>query len=166
MLSVNPRFLLDGMLGSLASWLRICGYDSVYHVDMNDDALLLEAKKENRILLTRDKQLHERSEKYNVISFYVLGTNTIEKLAYLCRNAGIPLIPRSSRCSQCNSIIILIRKDKIIEQIPENSYKHYNEFWVCESCGKIFWKGSHWNKILETLNSAQRDANRIYNIFT
>ena len=158
MFTLNPRFLLDGMLGSLASWLRICGYDSIYHVDMKDEDLLLEAKKENRILLTRDKQLFERSKKYDVSSFYVKGNNPTEKLGYLCKNIGISLIPCSSRCSQCNSPIKTINKEKIIGLIPEKSFTHYNQFWICESCGKIFWKGSHWNKILKTLSIAKKEC--------
>ena len=156
MLTVNPRFLLDGMLGSLASWLRICGYDSIYHIDMNDEDLLLEAKKENRILLTRDKQLFERSKKYDVTSYYVQGKNPVERLGYLCKNIGISLVPQSSRCSQCNSQIKLIDKEEIIDQIPVKSYKHYDKFWICISCGKIFWKGSHWDKIIKTLSTAQK----------
>ena len=156
MITINPRFLLDGMLGSLASWLRICGYDSVYYVDMNDDGLLVAAIKENRILLTRDKQLHERCKKYNVTSIYILGNSIVEKLGYLDKKLGIALTPSSSRCSQCNSEIKPIKKESIKNQVPVNSYMHYDEFWVCESCGKIFWKGSHWNKILETLNLVQR----------
>ena len=155
MLSVNPKFLLDGMLGSLASWLRICGYDSIYHKDMNDDSLIAEANKEHRILLTRDKQLYERCKKHNVTSYYVMGDKIIEQLSYLCINMGISLTPSSSRCSNCNSEIMPVDKDDIKEKIPENSYKHYDEFWKCNSCDKVFWMGSHWNKILETLNLAQ-----------
>ena len=58
MITINPRFLLDGMLGSLASWLRICGYDSVYYVDMNDDALFISNHDNNEILRYVPRELH------------------------------------------------------------------------------------------------------------
>ena len=153
---MKPRFLLDGMLGSLTSWLRICGYDTIYHFDMKDDFLLAEAKKGDRVLLTKDKQLLARSKKYGIKAYYVLGDKIIMQLAYLCVNLGITLTPSSSRCSNCNAEIMLTDKNIVKNRITENTYRHYDEFWVCNSCDKIFWRGSHWKKILETLVLAQR----------
>lgn len=155
---MKPRFLLDGMLGSLTSWLRICGFDTAYHKDMNDDFLITEAKKGNRILLTKDKQLLERSKKFGVKAYYVLGDNIIMQLSFLCVNLGITLTPSSSRCSKCNAEIILKDKNNFKNRVSENTYRNYDEFWVCNSCDKIYWKGSHWKKILETLSLAQREC--------
>ncbi len=154
------KFVADGMLGSLARWLRMMGHDVEFPVVLNDDRLMALAKKEDRILLTRDLELYRRSTAKGIETFYVEGRNEPERLASLARGLGLSLEIdlRFSRCPKCNTGIETISKAKIVGKVERNTFDHYNEFWECPKCGKIYWQGAHWPKIRETLACAKRIA--------
>jgi uncharacterized protein with PIN domain len=150
------RFILDGMLGSLSRWLRICGYDTLYKRDVQDDNLIEEADRTCRILLTKDKELVSRARKKGIPSYYVGGLTDEERLAFLTDNLNVVLKPINSRCPICNNRLNKTDKILIKDKVPKRTYKHQDEFWLCENCSKVYWKGSHWtniSRILEKLNS-------------
>lgn len=146
------RFLLDGMLGSLARWLRILGYDTEYHVDMEDDMLRVEAKESHRVLVTRDAELHRKTVNSGAEAVLIHSEHTIEQLRELADSLSISLIPMNTRCPRCNGVLDYIDKDEIAGKVPEESYKVFDEYWVCTDCNAIYWKGSHWVQIEETLS--------------
>jgi uncharacterized protein with PIN domain len=146
-----PRFLLDGMLGSLARWLRILGYDTVYHNDMEDELLKLESISSNRILVTRDTKLQKNAEKIGSESILIHSEHILGQLEELVNELKISLVPKNTRCPRCNGKLELVNKDEIIGKVPEESYKVFDEYWVCIDCDSIYWKGSHWIQIEETL---------------
>ncbi len=154
------KFVADGMLGSLARWLRMMGYDVEFPIVLNDDRLMSLAKKEDRILLTRDLELYKRATARGIDAFYVEGRNESERLASLAGRFGLPLEIdlRFSRCPKCNTKIAIVPKAKIVGKVERNTFEHYNEFWQCPKCGKIYWQGAHWPKIRETLVDAKRIA--------
>jgi uncharacterized protein with PIN domain len=155
------KFVADGMLGSLARWLRMMGHDVEFPAILDDDKLMVLAKKENRILLTRDLELYKRSAARGIDVFYVEGKTEAERLAALAKRFGIELeIDLSvSRCPKCNTPIHEVPKEKIAGKVEENTFAHYDEFWECPKCGKVYWQGSHWPKIRETLEEAKRRVN-------
>ena len=147
-------FLLDGMLGSLARWLRIGGYDTEYRKDSDDDLLLEEAKNSKRILLTKDESLSARARKIGVHSIYLHGNSDELNLSQLVSELGLTFNPNESRCPRCNYQLSFVDKDKVVNRVPERTFRAFNEFWLCERCGGIYWRGSHWPKIIETLENA------------
>lgn len=147
-----PRFLLDGMLGSLARWLRILGYDTLYHVDMDDDELRNEAMRTDRILVTRDEELYKKTKKTEVESAFIQSVHIMNQLEELTKSLSISLIPLNTRCPRCNGGLVPIEKDQVEEKIPVESFKVFDDFWNCSECNAVYWKGSHWIKIEETLN--------------
>lgn len=151
------RFIADGMLGKLTRWLRMLGHDVEYSKLLDDDELIKFAKSEQRILLTRDVRLYQRAATENVKAFLVEGKTEYERLAELARKYDfeLELDVSSSRCPKCNSRIRPVQKEEVIERIPLSTSKFYDEFWQCESCGKIYWQGSHWKRIYETLGKAR-----------
>ena len=155
------KFVADGMLGSLARWLRMMGHDVEFPAVLDDDKLMVLAKKENRILLTRDLELYKRSTTRGIDVFYVEGKNESERLGALAKRFGITLeIDLSvSRCPRCNTMIQPVSKEEIANKVEKNTFAHYDEFWVCPKCGKVYWQGAHWPKIRETLEEAKRRAN-------
>lgn len=152
---MTPRFLVDGMLGSLARWLRICGYDTEYRRDTKDEKLIEEANVSGRILLTKDLQLSIMAGKRDAESILVKGSSDYEELGCVALKLGLELNASDSRCPQCNNQIKKIKKEEVRDKVPLNSYNAFEAFWICEKCDAIYWKGSHWNNIKSTINMAR-----------
>lgn len=152
------KFVADGMLGSLARWLRMMGHDVVYSFGLDDDKLIALARSEGRVLLTRDLQLYKRSIARGVDVFYVEGKNEAERLAVIAERFGLALEIdlKTSRCPRCNTAIQPVPKASIADKVEKNTFAHYDEFWECPKCGKVYWQGAHWPKIHETLEDARK----------
>jgi uncharacterized protein with PIN domain len=152
---MKPRFLLDGMLGSLARWIRIIGYDAEYRRNTNDDNLIDEASNSNRILLTRDKALVKKAQKLGVESLCLTTRNKQKNLQLIVNNYKLKFDLSNSRCPKCNNILKKENKEFIKNKIPEKSYNAYNIFWYCNNCNSVYWRGTHWEKIQEFLLTIQ-----------
>jgi len=147
------EFVTDGMLGRLTRWLRLLGCDVKYLRDSSDTVVLEITKEDKRILLTRDLELHKRAVKQNIKSCLVKTGTDPEKLATLAKlfNIKIEINPIVSRCPICNSLIHSIDKMKVKDRVYPGTFKKHNMFWECMSCRKIYWYGTHWKKINETI---------------
>ena len=154
------RFVVDGMLGGLARWLRMLGYETQYEANVDDDALLQLSQVSETVLLTRDEELYKRAKKRSITSVLVIGDAENVRLAQLAKNLGISLEVNmtSTRCPECGSTLSEISKDEAAKSVPATSLKLYDRFWRCtnESCAKTYWVGSHWKRIHETLEEARR----------
>lgn len=139
------------MLGSLARWLRIIGFDTLYYVDKEDEELRNEADKTGRILVTKDTELYQNAVKKGVNAIRINSDNSLDQLKEISQTLNLPLIPSNTRCPRCNGLLSIVRKEEIKEQIPESSYEAFEKFWKCITCNSIYWKGSHWTRIMETL---------------
>jgi uncharacterized protein with PIN domain len=146
------------MLGKLARWLKMMGHDVEYSNSMDDSQLLAIAKKEHRILLTRDFQLYQHAVAKEADAFYVQGQTEEERLAELATRYGISLEidMATSRCPKCNTPVKHIPKEKVASRVEKNTFEHYTEFWQCPNCGQVYWQGAHWTKIRETLKTAEQ----------
>lgn len=158
------RFLLDNMLGKLTRWLRILGYDSQYLRDASDNHLLTQAKHESRILLTSDAQLYRLAISRGIDCFLISTQTESERLAHLAHrfNMNLKLDPTTSRCPLCGSTIEQVKKEEIHEKVPPETLKLYKSFWACTniSCAKVYWHGSHWKNIEETIRNASEILER------
>lgn len=155
---MSPRFLLDGMLGALTRWLRICGYDAEYLHSAPDEEHTKRAVEDGRVLLTHDRLLYRKAIKAGAEAFLVDGNSDVEKLASVSRRFSLELDPRKSRCPRCNAPLTAVGKKAVRDEVPLRTLEAYDEFWVCSSCGKVYWRGSHWRKIVETVKEASRRA--------
>ena len=151
------KFVADGMLGSLARWLRMMGHDVVYKFGLDDNELMSLTKEEGRVLLTRDLELYRRASARKIDAFFVEGRSEAERLAALAQRFGIALDIdlKSSRCPRCNTSIQSVPKAHVAGRVEENTFEHYEEFWECPNCKKIYWQGAHWPKIRDTLEDAK-----------
>ena len=142
----DDRLLLDAMLGKLARYLRMCGYDAAYVLDDGveaDDDVLSMARDEDRTLVTRDAGLVER-----VDDAILVGSKAIEEQLRELRAAGLDLsLTEPARCSTCNG-----RLEETEGPTPEGvPDRDERRVWRCRACGQHFWKGSHWDDVAETL---------------
>jgi len=151
------KFITDGMLGKLTRWLRMLGFDVKYSNTLDDAQLIAVAKKEDRILLTRDMELYQQATAKGCEAFYTEGKNEAERLAQLAErfNIKLDIEMAKSRCPKCNAQIEPIAKEKVKEKVEKNTFTHYEEFWKCPECEQIYWQGAHWIKIKKTLDAAK-----------
>jgi uncharacterized protein with PIN domain len=157
------KFVADGMLGKLTRWLRMLGYDVEYSNNSEDNQLLMIAKKEKRILLTRDFELYQHAVARGVGAFYLEGQTEAEKLAELAKRFDIRLdIDMAiSRCPKCNSVVKPVSREKAAGKVEKSTFAHYREFWRCPKCGQIYWQGAHWTKIRRTLHLAEKSLEKL-----
>ncbi len=162
--SLTPeiRFIVDAMYGSLARWLRLLGYNTVYSDTKSDDEILRET--DDRILLTRDKELIIRARKSTI---HVLnpGSGSIRSmLQRLQEDLGIQFVanPNESRCPSCNGTLLLKRREDVQNQVPKGSLRNHNEFWQCSNslCHQVYWQGRHWTRISNTLKQLKSDETK------
>ncbi len=146
------KFLADAMLGKLAKWLRMLGYDTLYFADSDDDELIRIAIREDRILLTRDVLLCRRRA-VRARCFFVDWGSTGEQVRQVMKHFNLKLSRENlfTRCTICNGEIVPISKSDVADRVPPYVYKTQNEFGYCERCDKIYWRGTHIEHVLEAL---------------
>jgi len=139
------KFVADIMLGRLARWMRLLGFDVLYP-DTSDDKELLNFADE-RIILTRDKDL---GKKKNVL--LIKSVNVNEQLKQVVNELNLKISRPLSRCSVCNQILAEVEKSSVKALVPERIYNNHDTFWRCPDCNRIYWKGSHYDKIMDTVS--------------
>ena len=150
------KFLADGMLGKLARWLRMLGHDVIYSVLFNDSELLELAKKEERVLLTRELELYRRAIGKGIEVYFVEGKTEPERLAQVAKRYGLTLEidMDKSHCPICNAKLQIANKEDLQVELEKNTFTYYDKFWKCPNCGQIYWQGAHWKQITQTLTQA------------
>lgn len=140
------RFVLDTHLGRLAAYLRLLGFDTLYRNDYDDPALAEISANEKRILLTRDIKLLMRKQITH--GYFVRETQPQQQLLEIISRFDLSnSINPFARCLHCNGEIHSVAKEKIIHRLMPRTIKYYNEFWQCKQCKKIYWKGSHYQRM-------------------
>ena len=140
----SSRYLCDHMLGTLARWLRLLGYDTAYPQALDDNELLELAESEGRVLLTRDRELAMRSGPGGLYVVSVeLDTQIIQVLTELRPEARDPM----SRCSVCNGTLIETSREAARSAVPEGVWERQERFWRCPSCNRHYWRGTHWERM-------------------
>ena len=143
----KSTFILDVHLGKLARSLRMLGFDSLYKNDYEDSEIISISVREKRIILTRDRGILKR--KAVTHGYWIRSTRPEEQIQeVLSRFDLFPQIKPFHRCMMCNGIINRINKRTIMNQLPAKAALYYDEFHGCLTCGRIYWKGSHYNKML------------------
>ena len=147
--------VVDSMLGNLARWLRVLGYDTEYSRKMQDKDLLSLAIREGRIIVTRDLGLHRRALKMNLKSVYIPPdvTEVADMLVLVAEGAGLSVRfdKSNTRCPLCNSRLSIVPKAQIATIVPPEVLAKYDTFWYCPRCRKAYWQGTHWKTISNTL---------------
>jgi uncharacterized protein with PIN domain len=149
----TDRLLLDVMLGKLAVYLRMCGYDAADAGDRGveaDDRLRRLAAAEDRRLLTRDRALAARTDGAVLLT----EQDVVDQLAEL-RTAGFALAldETPARCGRCNGAV-----EAVPPGAPTPDYAPSpaaTDCWRCPDCGQVFWKGSHWDRVARALERSR-----------
>jgi uncharacterized protein with PIN domain len=144
------RFSADAMLGRLARWLRIAGYDTRYEPHIADAELVRTALDERRIILTRDRAL---AREWSVEDVLVLkAEDTLHQLREVASRHPLDWRARAfSRCSRCNALVEAVGRDDVPEQVPERVLAQRLALARCPRCGRIYWEGSHTERMRRVL---------------
>ncbi|MDD3399005.1 MAG: Mut7-C RNAse domain-containing protein [Candidatus Methanomethylophilaceae archaeon] len=146
------RFICDEMFGSLARWLRIMGHDVLYLRDVDDDAIIDAAHRQDRFILTRDKDLNRRYPR----SLYINENDLEKQLRAVMDSLNLESHPENSRCTVCNGKLSKVHSAEVQDMVPPFTLQNQDEFFLCQECGKVFWKGSHWQQIESFLDAVMK----------
>jgi hypothetical protein len=150
-----PRFVVDTMLGRLARWLRAMGYDTAYPGRAEDGWLLALAIAEDRILVTRDVSLARLAGPRGCL---IRSEHVDGQLAEAVK--ALALVPSQghwlSRCLSCNATLERRAKETVHAQVPERVFRTQTEFMACPGCARVYWWGSHADRILARLEGLFR----------
>jgi uncharacterized protein with PIN domain len=153
-----PRFACDAMLGGLARWLRAAGYDASWSADIDDWDLIRLCLREKRILLSSDTGIF----RIGIVRDGDLpglmiphGLDKQQQLALVVRHFHLPL--REPRCMACGGELELTAKEEVRGQVPPRSFDWLVHFYRCRRCGRLFWQGTHWQRIQGRLADAAKE---------
>lgn len=139
------------MLGKIVKKLRIFGFDSEFVYRSSDQFILQRSKNENRIIITKDKELYKRSLKQNKKSILLLSEIELENILNILKENKVNFIPpipnNDTRCTICNGSLNQMDKNHITNKIPHSVFEKSNIFYKCSKCAKIYWNGTHISKI-------------------
>ena len=150
-------FIADRMLGKLAKWLRVLGYDVVY-LRQAGDTEILSGLKEGRTLLTKNRRAEPWHQQGKV--FVVSANDPKEQLHEVVRGLGLRRLDSAlfSRCLRCNALLETVSREEVREQVPEYIWQMHHRFNRCEGCGRVYWPGSHSERMRQRLTELFEDS--------
>jgi len=143
------------MLGRLAKWLRILGYDTLYFSSLDDNDLVRIARAEGRMVLTRDRMMLRRK---GIDSLLIESDDFREQIPQLLHDLHLNLDRSFSRCPVCNSPLQSVAKEAVRKRVPPYVFRTQEQFSLCPQCGKIYWRGTHWQRMRERLKRLEEEA--------
>jgi uncharacterized protein with PIN domain len=142
----NPAFVLDVQLGRLAKYLRMVGFDTLYRNDFKGKEIIHRSEKEKRIILTRDVSLLKN--KSVTRGCWIRSLLPEQQLMEVIQRFDLSSQIRPfQRCLICNGMIESVEKSSVLKKIPPKTALYFDVFYHCLSCGKIYWLGSHYERM-------------------
>ena len=147
----TPRFAADRMLARLARWLRLCGVDVSFDAGLGGGELLAAARREGRMVLTRDKRLRTAPD-----VLYFSSQKFREQLGEVLERFAIdPHHAAFTRCSRCNSLLHEVSRESVVAKVPPYVYASQSRFSECAGCGRIYWRATHPDRIMAEIARAE-----------
>jgi uncharacterized protein with PIN domain len=142
----ETKFVLDVHLGRLAKYLRLCGFDTMYRNRFSDREIIEISLSDHRIILTRDRGILKNRKVTH--GYWIRSIVPEEQLAEVLDRFDLRKnIMPFTRCLECNSSLTDVPKEEIIENLRPDTKKYFNDFRKCNGCGRIYWEGSHYDKM-------------------
>jgi uncharacterized protein len=148
------KFLVDQMMGKLCKWLLILGYDTELNKETDFRKVKQICLEENRIFITKSIKNFKLAGLNNAL--LVNSDNSNKQLEIMITFLNLKLnlnlnLNLFSRCLECNTPVIKIEKENLMNRVPEKSYEFNDEFNECPKCKKIYWKGTHYINTIKKL---------------
>ncbi len=146
------KFVSDVHLGKLTKYLRLCGFDTFYRTDFNDQEIINLAVTDKRVILTRDKGLLKNKKVTH--GYWIRSQHPLEQLKEIFIRFDLKKqIILFTRCMECNGLLKDIAKEEILNRLLPKTQLYYNEFKICSDCDRIYWNGSHYENMKRYINT-------------
>jgi uncharacterized protein with PIN domain len=152
----RPAFACDAMLGGLARWLRAAGFEAFWQADIQDWDLIRQARREGLVLLSCDTGIFRIGlvRDGDVPALLIpTGLSKREQLAFVLKE--LSLVPGPPRCMACGGTLRPVAKEQVRTRVPPRSFAWVDAIFECERCDQLFWNGTHWHQIAQTLEQVQ-----------
>ncbi len=155
----DTKFVNDVHLGKLTRLLRMTGFDTVYRNDLEDDEIIRIAVEEQRIILTRDLGILKNKKVQK--GYFLRSQQPKEQLREVILRFQLQNNMKFlSRCIICNGTIEKTDKSSVESCLKPGTQKHFNDFFRCKDCGKVYWEGSHFNKMMMFFQNLENELER------
>jgi len=146
----KTRFILDVHLGKCARYLRMLGFDCVYEPDWDDDRIIDFALEDKRIVLTRDRGILKQTRVTH--GYWVRSKNPVTQVREVLAALDLAAqVKPFTLCLNCNGSIQRIGKEHIAGEVDPAILSRFDAFWQCRDCGRIYWRGSHHERMLKRI---------------
>lgn len=145
------KFVADKMLGRLARWLRVIGQDVTYGSDLSGYGLIRAARREGRLILTRDRRIGKKNPPGYVL---IESDRFRDQLKQIVEACGLDVFKDAfTRCVECNTELQSIAKQAVREKVPPYVFSTQEKFSLCPTCQRIYWPATHQQKMVEELKA-------------
>jgi len=152
----EPKFIVDVHLGKLVKYLRTLGLDIHYKNDFTDDEIVKLSLEDRRTILTRDKNLLKRNDVTH--GYYVRNSDSDKQVVEIVKRFQLQdQLKEFTRCLECNSLLKPVRKEIVESRLPQKVKEHQNEFYLCENCDKVYWRGTHFERMKFLVERIKKD---------
>lgn len=151
----EPRFIADAHLGRLARYLRFLGVDTLQRNAWDDAELVAIARRDGRIVLTRDRALLMRRDVER--GACLRATEPLAQLREVAERFGLGFpLERAARCLLCNAVLEPLEPQRVAATVPDTLRRRHDAFWRCPDCERTYWRGSHWRRLRDRVESTLR----------
>jgi len=150
-----PKFIADVHLGKLTRYLRMVGFDVIYKNSYTDDEIVKISLEEKRAILTKGRGILKRKDVTH--GYWVRSSKVKAQVVEIIKRFDLKkLIEEFTRCIECNSMLESISKKEVINELPPKVSSSQNSFSVCPSCKKVYWKGTHYQRMLSFIKTIKK----------
>lgn len=150
----EPKFVLDVHLGKLARYMRMLGLDTLYDNNYTKDDLVNISIEKRRTILTRDRNILKRNDVTH--GYWVRSEDAIKQAREVIERFHLEReLKEFSRCMECNGMLESVNKEEVIDEIPPKVEQSQTEFYRCPNCLRIYWKGSHYEKMKKLIGKIE-----------
>ena len=152
------KFIADAMLGRLAKWLRLLGFDVLYYPDIEDREVIRISREQDRTILTRDTLMLKCRGARDAV--FIRSDHISEQLLEVKDMLSMHDSDRGERCIVCNGNLHKVSdRGEVQDLVPDYVYHSFESFMRCNVCAKVYWEGSHFKKIRERISEILRKSN-------
>jgi uncharacterized protein with PIN domain len=152
------KFILDVHLGKLAKYLRLCGFDTCYRTDYNDQEIISLSLSDKRIILTHDVELLKNKQVNH--GYWIRSQHLNEQLKEMFHRFDLKnQIRPFSLCMECNGLLVDVSKKDILDRLLPRTREYYQKFKKCSDCDRIYWEGSHYERMRKYIDGIIKNVN-------